>query len=81
LSGLEEIRAEADGLFELYRKLEARRIAEYRAGGSPLQIETNKAVDHFILYVALHQLVRGNTKGYRERKELLVRRLSEGVGR
>lgn len=81
MSSLDSLRSEANGLFQLYRRLEKKRIEEYKRGGNALEIEKNKAIDHFILYVALHQLVQGNVKGYEERKTLLLSRLGEGQAR
>ncbi len=74
MGDLEDIRREAASLFEIYNKLESRRIREYQTGGDALQIEARKADDHFLLYIALNLLVQGDFEGYRGRKMRLMER-------
>jgi len=71
---IEEIRKEADLLFEIYKRLEAKRISEYQVGDEPLRIEARKAEDHFLLYIALHLLVHGEWEAYRGRRMRLLER-------
>jgi len=76
---LNDIRRESASLFEIYKKLESKRIREYQAGGDPLQVEARKADDHFLLYIALHLLVQGDVQAYRGRKMRLMERAGDSV--
>lgn len=74
---LELMRKEAGDLFEIYKRLESKRIREYQLRGDPAKIEARKADDHFILYIALHLLIQGNVHAYHERKTRLIQRAQE----
>ncbi len=79
-TNLELIRKEDEELFKLYKRLKAKRINELKKVQNNLdaiKVLRKEADDYFIIYIALRRLILGDIKGFKERKEYLLRRLEE----
>ncbi|GBC74736.1 hypothetical protein HRbin06_00043 [archaeon HR06] len=74
-----DILKEDEELFQIYKKLKAKRIRELKEAKENLEeivkILRKEADDYFILYITLRRLILGDFKGYEERKKYLLKRL------